>query len=268
MRRVIVTAGFGLMAVWLWTRYPLGEGAADLLPALAAFPLYVWLSRNWSWRDDGAVRWNWRGLVTGGLVLFAGLAIDHTLVLALGWVVLWRAWLSGELTPGARATQAGPLALLLCGFPWLGLEGQALGWWFRHSGAWAAGETFEVLGLAVSRDGTFLNVQGLPLAVDAACSGLHALQAMLVAGTALALITLRGTRFWVGIALLPLLAWLANLLRIVTLGVTGLSFGPEAAMGWFHEWGGWAVLMGMFALCSLVFSLMAPAPRRAKEGKG
>lgn len=263
-RRAGWLIGFVLLGFGLWTRHPLGEAAGDLLPALAAFPLYVWLTSPWRWRPtEGPVPWR---ALSGGLAgLVLGAAVDHTLVLAVGWVLCWRAWLSGELTPGAPAISWKPMVLLVCGFPWLGLEGQALGWWFRYSGAWAAGGLFELVGLSVEREGTFLTVQGLPLAVDAACSGLHALQAMLVAGTVLALMVLPGARFWWGIALLPVLAWTANLWRIMTLGVAGLTFGPEAATGWFHEWGGWGVLMVMFILCSLVFKFMGRTGAR-REG--
>jgi hypothetical protein len=28
-----------------------------------------------------------------------------------------------------------------------------------------------------------------------------------------------------------------------------LTYGTQAAQGWFHEWGGWTVLVSMFALC-------------------
>ena len=192
-----------------------------------------------------------------------GAALDHTLVLALGWTALWHGWVRSELQPGAAATKIRPLVLLVCGFPWLGAEGQAIGWWFRYTGAWAAAGIFDGVGFAVTRDGTLLNVQGLPLAVDAACSGLHALQAMLVAGTVLALLVLPGWRFWWGMALLPLLAWAANVLRIVTLGVAGLSYGPEAAMGWFHMWGGWGVLVAMFVLCSGVFKIIGRGAGKA-----
>ena len=254
-RRALWMLGFGLLGVGLWTRHPLGESAADLLPALAAFPLYFWLTSPWRWRRDSATI-NWAALGVAIAVLVVGAAADHTLILAIGWVLGWRAWLGGELAPDSEAVSWKPMVLLVCGFPWLGLEGQALGWWFRYSGAGASATLFEMMGFAVERDGTFLTVQGLPLAVDAACSGLHALQAMLVAGTVLALMVLPGPRFWVGLALLPLLAWTSNLLRIMTLGVAGLTFGPDAAMGWFHEWGGWAVLMVMFALCSVVFKIM------------
>lgn len=260
-RRVAGILVFGLIGGGLWLRHPLGESARDLLPALAAFPLYFWLTSPWQWREQRS-ELRWADLGPGIALLVVGAAIDHTLVLALGWVISWRAWLKMEIKAGSLAISWKPMVLLVCGFPWLGLEGQALGWWFRYSGAWASGGLFEAVGFSVVRDGTFLTVQGLPLAVDAACSGLHALQAMLVAGSVLALMVLRGKRFWWGIAMLPLLAWTANLLRITTLGVAGLSFGPEAATGWFHDWGGWGVLMVMFVLCSMVFKLLAGPPTR------
>ena len=256
LRRILSMAGFALLAAGIWLRHPLGEAADALLPALAAFPLYFWISQPWRWRET---RGQLRGgaAAAGGAALFLGATLDSTLLLALGWSGLWHAWVRSEVREGSFAGALRPLVLLTCGFPWLGTEGQVIGWWFRYSGAWASEGLFAALGLAVTRDGTFLNVQGMPLAVDEACSGLNALQAMLVAGSVLALTVLPGWRFWLGMALLPLLAWLANLMRIMTIGITGLSFGPDAAMGWFHTWGGWAVLMLMFGLCSAVFHLIA-----------
>ncbi len=258
-RRIAFLVGFAALGYGIWTRVPLGESTSDLLPALAAFPLYYWFTRPWRWRAEGP-KWAQGPFIAGVLLLVLGVAVDSTLVLAVGWVSLWRGWMVSETEVDTPTTKWRPLMLLVLGFPWLGIEGQAIGWWFRYSGAWAAGGLFEVAGLAVTRDGTFLNVQGLPLAVDAACSGLHALQAMLVAGTVLALGVLPGWKFWLGMGLLPLLAWVANLLRIVTLGVTGLTFGSDAAMGWFHSWGGWGVLMVMFMLCSTVFNFMGRRP--------
>jgi exosortase len=253
--RGAVAAGFVILAWAVWRRVPWGEDAAELVPALAAFPLYLWICAPWRWRSERArvAVWSWVWPV--GLFVI-GAAVDHTLVMAVGWTGLWRTWLRTEVEAGSLAVAPSALLLLVCGFPWLGLEGQALGWWFRYSGAWAAAGLFGAAGFDVVRDGTFLTVQGLPLAVDAACSGLHALQSMLVAGTLLALLNLAGARFWLGVALLPGLAWLANVMRIVTLGVAGLSYGPEAALGWFHEWGGLAVLLLMFLLCMAVFRVM------------
>jgi len=259
---VVVTAFLGAGA-WIWLRNPLGESPADLWPALLAFPLYVWLARPWRWRVRAeSVAAN--QLAPGVGVVVVGLALDHTLLLAVGWVWAWRAWLVAQLEPRSPAVSWKPMILLVAGFPWLALEAQAIGWWFRFSGAGVAEGCFRLLGFAVERDGTFLTVQGMPLAVDAACSGLNALQSMLVAGTVLAWLVLPGKRYWWGVMLLPLLAWLANVLRIISLGVVGLSFGPDAAMGWFHNWGGWAVLMMMFILCSVVFNAMA-RPETVRE---
>jgi len=255
-RRLAVVVAFLGLGAWVWLRHPLGESPQDLWPALLAFPLYAWLARPWPWRNRSARLPVARlGMTVGVTVL--GLALDHTLLLAVGWVLAWRAWLGSQLEPGAAAASWKPMVLLVAGFPWLALEGQAIGWWFRFSGAGAAEVWFSLLGFAVERDGTFLTVQGMPLAVDAACSGLNALQSMLVAGTVLAWLVLPGKRFWWGVVLLPVLAWLANVLRIIMLGMVGLSFGSESAMGWFHDWGGWAVLLMMFVLCSMVFNLMA-----------
>lgn len=254
--QMLVAAAFVVVGAWIWLRNPLGESPEDLWPALLAFPLYVWLARPWRWRAR-AVPINVSRLAPGVLVLVVGLALDHTLLLAVGLILTWRVWLAAQLEPSSAAASWKPMILLVAGFPWLALEGQAIGWWFRFSGAGVADGWFSMLGFAVERDGTFLTVQGMPLAVDAACSGLNALQSMLVAGTVLAWMVLPGNRYWWGIVLLPMLAWLANVLRIVTLGMVGLSFGPEAAMGWFHDWGGWAVLMVMFVLCSTVFNAMA-----------
>jgi len=49
-------------------------------------------------------------------------------------------------------------------------------------------------------------------------------------------------------------AWLANTLRVVMLSTVALTFGADAANGWFHEWGGWLVLIVMFGLCGLAFA--------------
>lgn len=116
----------------------------------------------------------------------------------------------------------------------------------------------------LQREGTMLLVQGLPLSVNVFCSGLNVLQAMLVAGSLVICLTVpAGWRFGVAAASLLPLAWLANTLRIFMLGCVGLTFGPDFAMDWFHQWGGLAVLLVMFILCQgffLLLTLEAPKP--------
>ena len=53
-----------------------------------------------------------------------------------------------------------------------------------------------------------------------------------------------------------MLAWLANTLRIITLGGVALKWGADAAMGWFHNWGGISVIVVMFALAGSWVALL------------
>jgi exosortase/archaeosortase family protein len=158
---------------------------------------------------------------------------------------LW-AWLQTRL-PNERADLRRLLLLPLLAFPWLTLDLAPLGWWFRLSGAWAADQLFGALGFVVTRQGTNLLVHGLPIEVAPACSGMNSLQAILIAGIILAWLELRGSRwFWLGVATLPVLAWFANAARICAVVGVALSWGAGFARGWFHEVGGWLVVMMVF----------------------
>ena len=246
VRRHLTLLALVVLAILIWIRDRAWQGEmADTLPVALALPLFAWLGHPWKWRDRAApLR---RAPIVGGLlVAFVGLAFDLTLLLAVGWCVLLHAALVSLTTDYPRRL----LALALLGFPWIAQSAATVGWWFRLSGAQAAGGLFSAMGFAVERDGTFLTVQGLALSVEAACSGLHVLQALLVAGTVLVCLHVPpGRRFWIFLAALVPLAWLANTARIITLGVAALSWGAEFAMGWFHQFGGWIVLCIMFILC-------------------
>jgi len=117
---------------------------------------------------------------------------------------------------------------------------------------------FQMLGYSVAREGTMLYIGNLPLSVEPACAGLNVLQAMLVAGSLVICLTVpSGWRFGVAVATLLPLAWLANTMRIFMLGLAGVTMGPDFAMGWFHKWGGWAVLCAMYLLCQMLFRALA-----------
>ncbi|MBX3748945.1 MAG: exosortase/archaeosortase family protein [Opitutaceae bacterium] len=257
-RRLVVLALAVLTAAFVWLRdLSWWAESPDALSLLAGVGLYAWFGQPWRWRAEArplAV-----GVVAAGLGLFlVGSLTDATLLLALGWCVAWQAWLAAELAEDAPAAGPRLVALLFCAFPWVAVGGQSIGWWFRYSGAAATELFFRLTGLAVDREGTFLLVQGQPLSVDPACAGLNVLQAMLLAGVVLAQLKLTPVRwYWTGLALLVPLAWLANTVRIVTLGVAGVTFGADAARGWFHHWGGWTVLCLMFALTYATFAGLA-----------
>jgi exosortase/archaeosortase family protein len=172
--------------------------------------------------------------------------------LVLGWA--WPAALAAALV--AAQTQREPLAKwklalwAILSVPWLAADAGAVGWFFRLSGAWATEGIFHSMGFAVTRQGTWLRVEDQPLAVDAACAGIDTLQSTLVAGLWIAE-SLRSPRhWWLGVAVLPLLAWIANTLRIFMLGALALTSGYESATGWFHAWGGLGVIVAVFVLAA------------------
>ena len=235
--------GLLAMATFIWLRDRTWLTSSDeVLPLLAAPAVFLWLGEPWRGWQKEANAINFKLFITALVIFILGLALDVALLLALAWTMALWSWLSKKISPTQSNKLRRLLVLLLLAFPWLALDLPSLGWWFRLSAAWSAEHFFQALGLAVTRDGTQIVVQNFPVAVTAACAGLNALQAMLVAGSLMAFVQLGRTRwYWPALLVLPLVAWLANTLRVVMLSTVALTFGADAARGWFHEWGGWIV---------------------------
>jgi exosortase/archaeosortase family protein len=245
--------------IWLRDRQWLGA-ADDLLPILAGLPLFVWL--KWPFRFAATAQPVSSRMVLLAALFFAGGAVaNSTLALAVSWTILLWAWLSVRLVDGHGAALRRLIVLPLFSFPWIATDLERLGWWFRLSGA-AAVERVLALGAEdVTRNGTFLLVNGFQLSVEPACSGLNGLQSMLIAGTMLAFIALKNSPlYWASLLALPVAAWLANFLRILSGAVVPLVVEPELAARWvgpLHSATGWFALCAMFALCWVLFSRLA-----------
>ena len=253
-----------VLALFIWLRDRTWLSSPDeVLPLLAAPAVFLWLGAPWhGWaRTDVSLNFT---LFAVALVLFVvGLALDVTLLLSLGWTLALWSWLATRVSPQKYSSLRRLLIFPLLAFPWLALDLPSLGWWFRLSAAWSAEHFFSALGLVVTRDGTQIVVQNFPVAVTPACAGLNALQAMLVAGSFMAFVQLGRSRwYWPALMVLPLVAWLANTLRVIMLSTVALTFGADAANGWFHQWGGWLVLMVMFTTCGAAFALLGRAPKK------
>ena len=243
----LVALVLGGLFIWLHDRAWL-TAPDDALPLLAALPLLVWLAAPWTFSNQ-PFQFNRALLAAAGVTTVLGLVTGFNLLLSLAWTAALWSWLGRRLEAQSRARVLRLLPLAVLAFPWLSLDFPALGWWFRLSAAWSAEHLFALSGFAVHREGTQLLVAQMPFDVTPACSGLKALQAMLIAGTALCFVQTSTSRFyWLGLAGLPLVAWLANAARVVTIVVAALSAGPEFALGWFHGVGGWLVIVGMFGL--------------------
>jgi exosortase/archaeosortase family protein len=251
--------GLAAAAAFVWLRDTSWVGeAGEVLPVLAALPLLAWLGAPWRLRNDG-FSLNLPLVVAGGALLAAGAVLDLALPGAAACTLAFWAWAGRRCEPEDLPRLRRLLPLALVGFPWVMLDLQPVGWWFRISGARASEILFATLGFVVTRDGVHLQVQGLPVSVDPSCAGLKALQSLLVAGVVLAYVML-GTsrRYWLNLLLLPALAWLANTARIAALCAAAMTWGTAFAAGAFHKSGGLAVLVLMFGGCWLIFRLQSP----------
>ncbi len=228
---------------------------SDTLPIIASLPLFVWL--GWPWRFiQGAWSLSLTGLLLSTIGFFLGSISGSVLLFALGWSSLLWAWLSVRVEPEKRQSLNRLMILPIMAFPWILLDGQMIGWWFRLSGTWVTGTLFMHLGYTVVQKGTSLLVQGLPIDISASCAGLNTLQSMLIAGSGVACIILGShPAYWPNIIFLVIFSWIANTLRIITICWAAVAVSPAFAAGIFHQLGGWLVLFIMFTLCSVIFSL-------------
>jgi exosortase len=259
-----ILAGLVLAGLWIWLREP---GAAkpldETLPLLAALPLLAWFGAPWN-LPAASVRLHRPSLAAAGLALVVGVVTGLQILLAAAWTALLWAWLQPRLTAEARVRVGRLLPLAILAFPWLSYDFPSLAWWYRLSAAWSVEQLFQLADLAVHREGTQLFIQQMPFDVTPACSGIKTLQALLVAGTALCFLQVgRRPFYWLTLLALPLVAWLANTLRVLAIIVAALTLGPESVEGWLHFAGGWVVLMVMFALTGLGLEVLRRLqPRR------
>lgn len=229
------------------------SSASDALPLLLAWPVAGWLGSPWP-LVVAPGRWHPPAVLLAGAALVAGALLDLCCLLALSVVAWIWAWLQPRLGVEARDRYRRLLALPFMSFPWVLVDAQPLGWWFRLSGAWTAEQVFGLMGFPVDREGTSVLVAGLPMSVEAACSGLNTLQSLLVAGTAVAFARLGSLPvFWPNLLLLLPLAWAANTLRILALTAAALTWGTEVASGSLHSTSGLVLLVAMFLGSAALF---------------
>lgn len=255
-------------AAFIWLADPGWRAAvAENLPILTGLLLLALLGRPWRLRET--VRAPSAAAGVGAVaVTLAAVVLDLTVLHAFAWTLLLALWIGSFVQPHPKGSRRYLLPLAFLAFPWIMTDAHAVGWWFRLSGAWTAQQFFQLTGLAVERAGTLLLVQGLPISVDAACAGMNTLQAMLVAGLAVAALHLgpRGAAYWWCVLVLPAVAWLANTARVIMLGVTALSAGADFAKSAFHTLGGLLALCMVFAIYVGVVQRIARNPRRRNDG--
>lgn len=255
-----VLVALAFLAVFVWSRDTTWMSSAeDTLPILVALPVFYWLGRPWNLLPGGNLEYPTGSLVTCVVLFLIGIVSDSTVLMAIAWTWLLWIWLKQRTPVKNHSSIQKLLVLPFMSFPWVTLDMQNLGWYFRLSGAWVTANLFELLGYPVKWEGTMIFIDQLPISVEAACAGLNTLQSMLIAGSVVAYVILGSTnRYWPNLFLIFVMAWFANTMRIVVISAVALAFGREFALGAFHTWGGWFILVLMFVTCWMIFELQAP----------
>jgi len=251
-----------VLAAFIWLRDTSWISTSDdTLPILISIPMFFWMLWPISFRKKSESLSPFH-LIAAALCFIAGTVTDLTFLLGLGWTLLLWSWLIKRMAPEHISEAKKLLILPLMAFPWIALDAEPVGWWFRLSGAWITANFFEIIGLQVVHEGTQLYINSMPISVEPACSGLHTLQSMLIAGSLVAFIQIGDSpRYWWSLPLLILISWIANTIRIIAICTAAIVISKDFAMGPFHDIGGWAILFVMFLLCWFIFSLLQPKPK-------
>jgi len=114
-------------------------------------------------------------------------------------------------------------------------------------------QIINLVGIPVIREGNVIEVPGVQLFVEEACSGLHSLYSLIALGTAFVFMTER--RNWEKIVLIlstvPI-AIAANVFRVTLTGILAAKISPDFAKGDLHEYAGLLVfLLGLAMLIGL-----------------
>ena len=109
-----------------------------------------------------------------------------------------------------------------------------------------------VIGLKAVQDGSIIKMSRSYLVIEAPCSGLRSLIALLAFGAAFAYMTKHNLlKKWILFFAAFPIALLANILRIVLLGWVSEVYGMKAAQGWIHDFSGY-LLFAVAAIGMLV----------------
>lgn len=257
--------GLALLAILIWLRDTAWISTAeDTLPILVALPLFYWLGKPWTLLD-AEPKFSKPLFLTAIALFIAGFAASQTVLLSLAWTILLWTWLQARIPLSDQSRVKKLLVLPILSFPWIALDADRIGWWFRLSAAWLTAKAFELTGFNVHQEGTNILINHLPVSVEVACAGLNTLQAMLIAGTVILFLILgNNNRYWWNLPVLIALAWFTNTVRIIFLVIIALTISPQFAMSAFHTWGGWFVIVLMFLMSWFIFSVQ----ETKEEGPG
>lgn len=248
------------MLIWArdlsWISFP-----EDAIPLIFGLPVAFMLGGPWIVEKSQCSNAKRIIMAMALAVLALGWIIGSIALLAVSWSFVAILWADSNFKYNSLRTRL--IWLLVLSFPWLVIECQPVGWALRVSSAVAAESFFIWLHLPVLREGTLLNVMGIPIEIEPACAGWNLLQLTLLMGVSMGAMEIRSTkRFYVLLVFLPLISWAANLIRILTLSTVALTFGVDVADGPIHSFTGFALLGVVIALTKLLCAIIEPSIQR------
>lgn len=191
--------------------------------------------------------------------------LQHTAMLATIAAGVW-AFCGARVLRGL----AFPLGYLLLTVPLAKTWDEALTQPLQRIASVIAESSFDAFGWVVVRQGNVLQLPGLKLLVEDACSGVHSLYALVALGVAWVAFVPRPPwlRAVLIFATLPV-ALIANALRVIGTGVLAYQVDPKYAEGTSHTVAGMVVFVTGLALFLLVdWSLRPDAPETAEDPHG
>lgn len=252
-------AGLLVGACLVWTRDTSWlANSLDTLPLAAGFLLAAWLGAPWRSPENAEglhPRVTWP--ILAGLLFMMGWILPSLTLMSLSWTALAACWMRRWCRP--QTDWIGLLLILTLSFPWMVMEWPQIGWWFRLSAAVAVEAFFHLLQMPVQRHGTELIVLGESILIEPACAGWNLLQLTLLAGAAIGVQDIsKRSRFVIFLLFLPVLAWIANFVRIILISALSLTFGLATAEGVWHGVTGLMVIAVVIGLAKLLCRALDP----------
>ncbi len=250
-----------LGAAAIWARDPRWQSMpADTVPLMLGLLLAYFLGRPWKPAARALSGRERYVAIAAGALLVPGWVLPNLTCLSIAWAVLCLVWVNATFAPQARRGRLFWIALL--SFPWLVIEWDHIGWAFRLSSAAVAEVLLNLITLPTTREGTSLNVVGVPVEIEAACAGWNLLQLTLLTGVTFGVHEISSRRrFTYLMLMLPAVVWAANFIRILILTGIALSFDTEVARGPLHGITGLVVLGAVLAMTKGLCALLEPRRR-------
>ena len=240
-------------AVICWNNDNYSHGV--LLPFVAAYLLWDrGVPKPMRSMEPSAYSW------TGLTVLLAGLPIallgQVSEILFVQWFAFFPVMLGAVLLIfGTRLGMhfAPPLLLLFLAKPIPDALSPALFNSFQSFAAHASAIILERLDIPVYLRGNVIELPGLQLLVEEACSGIRSLMTLLTVACVVVLLTncSKLNAVILGVSAVAL-SILLNIVRVTVTGILARSYGREAATGFFHSFSGIVVFIaGLLLLYAL-----------------